>query len=62
MTATWVGGGFINGTAEAVYNSINGTGQGLVWAQAPVGFSLSLFIGEFITISPSQAAVFMALF
>ena len=26
MTATWVGGGYINGTAEAVYG--NGSGQG----------------------------------
>jgi high affinity choline transporter 7 len=39
MTATWVGGGFINGTAEAV------GGSGLVWAQAPWGYALSLVIG-----------------
>ena len=48
MTATWVGGGYINGTAEAVYLSIDKTGQGLLWAQAPVGFSISLLIGELI--------------
>ena len=29
MTATWVGGGYINGTAEAIY----GNGSGLIWAQ-----------------------------
>ena len=40
--ATWVGGGYINGTAEVVYDS----GQGLVWAQAPWGYALSLVIGE----------------
>lgn len=39
MTATWVGGGYINGTAEAVY------AQGLVWAQAPWGYGLSLILG-----------------
>lgn len=39
MTATWVGGGYINGTAESVYNS------GLVWAQAPWGYATSLAMG-----------------
>lgn len=39
MTATWVGGGYINGTAESVYSN------GLVWTQAPWGYALSLFIG-----------------
>jgi len=41
MTATWVGGGFINGTAEAVF----GRESGLVWAQAPWGYALSLMLG-----------------
>ena len=39
MTATWVGGGYINGTAEVVYT------QGLIWAQAPWGYALSLIVG-----------------
>lgn len=39
MTATWVGGGYINGTAEAVYS------QGLLWTQAPWGYALSLVLG-----------------
>ena len=39
MTATWVGGGYINGTAEAVYT------KGLAWAQAPWGYALSLAFG-----------------
>lgn len=39
MTATWVGGGYINGTAESVYN------KGLTWAQAPWGYAVSLCIG-----------------
>ena len=41
MTATWVGGGYINGTAEAVFDKA----RGLVWAQAPWGYALSLVIG-----------------
>ncbi|XP_047134601.1 high-affinity choline transporter 1 [Hydra vulgaris] len=39
MTATWVGGGYINGTAESVYLT------GLVSAQAPWGYALSLVFG-----------------
>lgn len=39
LTATWVGGGYINGTAEQVYSN------GLVWAQAPWCYALSLLLG-----------------
>ena len=40
MTATWVGGGYINGTAEYTYSS------GLLWgAQAGMGYALSLILG-----------------
>ncbi|XP_076317987.1 high-affinity choline transporter 1-like [Tachypleus tridentatus] len=39
MTATWVGGGYINGTAEAIHD------DGLVWCQAPFGYALSLVLG-----------------
>ena len=38
FSATWVGGGFINGSAEETYK------LGLVWTQAPFGYGLSLFI------------------
>lgn len=40
LAATWVGGGYINGTAEVIYTS------GLVWCQAPFGYALSLVFGE----------------
>ena len=40
MTATWVGGGYINGTAEMMF------GSGILWCQAPVGYALSLAIGK----------------
>lgn len=39
MSATWVGGGYVNGTAESTYAS------GLVWVQAPWGYALSLVVG-----------------
>ncbi|OWF52992.1 high-affinity choline transporter 1-like [Mizuhopecten yessoensis] len=41
MTATWVGGGFINGTAEVIYT------DGFVWCQAPFGYALSLVFGGY---------------
>ncbi|KIH68665.1 hypothetical protein ANCDUO_00998 [Ancylostoma duodenale] len=39
VSATWVGGAYINGTAEALYNG------GLLGCQAPVGYALSLVMG-----------------
>jgi len=39
MSATWVGGGYINGTAQYAFS------DGLVWVQAPWGYALSLVIG-----------------
>lgn len=41
-SATWVGGGYINGTAEYVYLP----DFGLAWAQAPFGYALSLVVGQ----------------
>lgn len=41
MSATWVGGGYINGTAEYTHHPQ----YGLMWVQAPWGYSLSLIIG-----------------
>lgn len=49
MAATWVGGGYINGTAESAYS------DGLIWAQAPWGYALSLIIGGIF--SPEKCAV-----
>ncbi|KAH9383804.1 hypothetical protein HPB48_025574 [Haemaphysalis longicornis] len=39
MTATWVGGGYLNGTAEAVYT------RGILYSHAPVGYAISLILG-----------------
>ena len=49
MTATWVGGGYINGTAEMVYAAKRQDGSGLVWVQAPVGFAISLVVGKIMS-------------
>lgn len=40
MTATWVGGGYVNGSAEAVFSN------GIVWCQTPFGYSLALILGK----------------
>jgi high affinity choline transporter 7 len=48
MSATWVGGGYINGTAEYTYSS------GLVWVQAPWGYALSLIIGGLFFARPMR--------
>lgn len=48
MTATWVGGGYINGTAEAIYTS------GLIWCQAPFGYAMSLILGGIFFAGPMR--------
>lgn len=40
--ATWVGGGFILGVAEAVYNPK----MGLIWALMPLHYSVSFIFGK----------------
>ncbi|XP_067322319.1 high affinity choline transporter 1-like [Anolis sagrei] len=49
-TATWVGGAYINGTAEIVYLP----SRGLLWVQAPVGFAVSLLVGGFFFVNPMR--------
>ena len=51
MTATWVGGGYINGRPVTCHLSLPGTAEivftdGLVWCQAPFGYALSLMLGR----------------
>jgi len=55
MTATWVGGGYINGTAESVYK------DGLVWAQAPWGYATSLILGGIIFAKPMRNAGYITM-
>ncbi|MEE8244886.1 MAG: sodium:solute symporter family protein [Pseudomonadales bacterium] len=53
MTATWVGGGYLNGTAEYVYD-VSGPQKGLLWAQAPWCYALSLVIGGLFFAGPMR--------
>ncbi len=48
MSATWVGGGFINGTAEYTFS------EGLIWVQAPWGYAMSLIIGGIFFAGPMR--------
>ncbi|XP_074518563.1 high-affinity choline transporter 1-like [Halichoeres trimaculatus] len=50
MTATWVGGGFILGTAEAVYSPK----LGLIWALMPIQYSMSFIIGGLFFAKPMR--------
>ena len=51
VAATWVGGGYINGTSEYVYTE----GYGLVWCQAPLGYAISLAIGQWV--APAMCSI-----
>lgn len=42
LLATWVGGGYIMGTAEAVYAPT----RGVVWALGPPAYLLSFLLGK----------------
>ena len=55
MTATWVGGGYIAGTAESVFSS------GLAWAQAPWGYALSLVVGGIFFAPKMRRGEFMTM-
>ncbi|XP_051882504.1 high-affinity choline transporter 1-like [Pristis pectinata] len=57
MTATWVGGAYINGTAEAIYLD----GHGLAWTQAPIGFALSLTIGGLFFAKPMRSKKYVTM-
>uniref|UniRef100_A0A8C6T5T7 High affinity choline transporter 1-like n=1 Tax=Neogobius melanostomus TaxID=47308 RepID=A0A8C6T5T7_9GOBI len=50
LTATWVGGGFILGIAEATYNPT----LGAVWALMPVPYVLTFFLGGFFFARPMR--------
>uniref|UniRef100_A0A665UEV7 Solute carrier family 5 member 7 n=1 Tax=Echeneis naucrates TaxID=173247 RepID=A0A665UEV7_ECHNA len=50
MTATWVGGGFILGLAEAVYMPK----MGLIWALMPIQYSVAFIIGGLFFVKPMR--------
>ncbi|XP_055876378.1 high-affinity choline transporter 1-like isoform X1 [Biomphalaria glabrata] len=56
VTATLVGGGYINGSAESAAYS------GLVWTQAPIGYCLSLIVGAFCHIPKMRSENYVTMF
>ncbi|CAF1365430.1 unnamed protein product [Adineta ricciae] len=55
MTATWVGGAYINGTAEQVFSS------GLFTCQAPLGYAISLVVGGLLFAQPMRNAGYVTM-
>ncbi|KAM9352373.1 high affinity choline transporter 1-like [Symphorus nematophorus] len=51
MTATWVGGGYIMGTAEAVYSP----SQGLIWAMGPPAYFINFVLGGLFFAKPMRS-------
>ncbi|KAM4796128.1 high affinity choline transporter 1-like [Rhinophrynus dorsalis] len=46
FSSTWVGGSYINGTAEIIYLP----GRGLMWLQAPLGFAIALTLAAAVRV------------
>nr|XP_022325619.1 high-affinity choline transporter 1-like [Crassostrea virginica] len=55
MTATTVGGGYINGTAESIASS------GLVWTLAPFGIFIGLILGGVIFAGPMRERQYLTM-
>nr|XP_040025530.1 high-affinity choline transporter 1-like [Gasterosteus aculeatus aculeatus] len=57
MTATWVGGGYILGNAEVVYDPT----KGLVWATGPLAFFMNLVLGALFFVKPIRSKNYVTL-
>nr|XP_061781012.1 high affinity choline transporter 1-like isoform X1 [Nerophis lumbriciformis] len=57
MTATWVGGGYIMGTSEAVYTP----SQGLVWAFGPLAYLLNFVLGGLFLAKPMRSKCYVTM-
>ncbi|XP_036375450.1 high-affinity choline transporter 1-like [Megalops cyprinoides] len=57
MTATWVGGGYILGTAAAVYNPT----KGLVWALMPIDYILNFVLAGVFFAKPMRAKKYVTM-
>ncbi|CAH2225491.1 high affinity choline transporter 1-like [Pelobates cultripes] len=56
-TATWVGGAYINGTAEIVYLP----SRGLAWVHAPLGFAITFIIGGLFFVKPMRSKKYVTM-
>ncbi|XP_060891238.1 high affinity choline transporter 1-like isoform X1 [Labrus mixtus] len=57
MTATWVGGGYIMGTAEAVYSPT----QGLIWALGPPAYLINFVLGGLFFAKPMRSKSYVTM-
>ncbi|XP_054633633.1 high affinity choline transporter 1-like isoform X2 [Dunckerocampus dactyliophorus] len=57
LRATWVGGGYIMGTAEAVYSP----SQGVVWAFGPVAYLLNFVLGGLFLAKPMRSKCYVTM-
>ncbi|CAB1419011.1 unnamed protein product [Pleuronectes platessa] len=57
MSATWVGGGYILGNAEVVYDPT----KGLVWALGPLAFAVNMTIGGLFFVKPIRSKNYVTL-
>ncbi|XP_056891664.1 high-affinity choline transporter 1-like [Takifugu flavidus] len=57
MTATWVGGGFILGVAEAVYTPK----LGLLWALMPLQYSMAFIFGGLFFAKPMRERMYVTM-
>uniref|UniRef100_A0A3Q1IQL7 Solute carrier family 5 member 7a n=1 Tax=Anabas testudineus TaxID=64144 RepID=A0A3Q1IQL7_ANATE len=57
MTATWVGGGYILGNAEVVYDPT----KGLVWAIGPIGYTMNMILGGLFFVKPVRSKNYVTL-
>ncbi|CAK6970707.1 high affinity choline transporter 1-like [Scomber scombrus] len=57
MTATWVGGGYVLGNAEVVYDP----SKGLVWAIGPIAFAINLIFGGLFFVKPIRKKNYVTL-
>ncbi|XP_076753581.1 high-affinity choline transporter 1 [Xylocopa sonorina] len=55
LIATWVGGAYVNGTAELMFT------RGLAWCQVPFGYSLSLLFGAVLFVRPMRKAEYVTM-
>ncbi|KAL8597445.1 hypothetical protein ACOMHN_050943 [Nucella lapillus] len=56
LTATNIGGGYINGTAESI------AFDGLLWTQAPIGYAISIFIAAVVYAPKMRKAGYVTMF
>ncbi|KAK7929683.1 hypothetical protein WMY93_006078 [Mugilogobius chulae] len=57
VCGTWVGGGFILGVAEAVYNPK----MGLIWALMPIQYSFSFILGGIFFAKPMRDKMYITM-